>query len=100
LIITFASIPQLVLILYILYHPLRGRRLVKYISVTITNLRTKAKGQNTGQQITDSLPDRLANPDHYRPLLPVEGELAHQQDSTTRNHERCITPVYTYGSVN
>jgi len=46
LIITLISIPQLVLILYILYHPLRGRRLVKYITVRITNLRTNA-GQNT-----------------------------------------------------
>jgi len=100
-IITLISIPQLVLILYIVYHPLRGRRLVKYITVRITNLRTNAKGQNTEQQITDSLPDRLVNPDQYRPLLPVEGELAHQQDSMeSRNHERCITPVYTYGSVN
>ena len=101
LIITFVSIPQLVLILYILYHPLRGRRLVKYITVRITNLRTKAKGQNTEEQITDSLPDRLVNPDQYRPLLPVEGELASQQDSVkSRSHERYIHPVYTYGSVN
>ena len=101
LILTFASIPQLVLTLYILYHPLRGRRLVKYITVRITNLKTKARGQNTEPQITDSLPDRLVNPDQYRLLLPVEGELAHQQDSMqSGNHDRCITPVYTYGSVN
>ena len=103
LILTLISIPQLVLILYILYHPLRGRRLVKYITVKITNLKTNARDQNTEQQIPDSLPDRLVNPDEYRPLLPVEGdpELAHQQDSTeSGNHERCITPVYTYGSVN
>ena len=39
LIITLTSIPQLVLILYVLYHPLRGRRLVKYITVKITNLK-------------------------------------------------------------
>jgi len=101
LILTFASIPQLVLTLYILYHPLRGRRLVKYITVRITNLKTKARGQNTEPQITDSLPDRLVNPDQYRLLLPVEGELAHQQDSMeSDNYDRCITPVYTYGSVN
>jgi len=104
LIITFASIPQLVLALYILYHPLRGRTLVKCITVKITNLRmNKRSGQNTGQQITDSLPDRLVNPDQYscRPLLPVESELIYQQDNTkSGNHERCITPVYTYGSVN
>jgi len=93
-----------VLALYILYHPLRGRILVKYITVRITNLRMNTRsGQNTGQQITDSLPDRLVNPDQYscRPLLPVESELIHQQDNTkSGNHERCITPVYTYGSVN
>ena len=58
-------------------------------------------GQNTEQQVTDSLPDRLVNPDQYRPILPVEGELAHQQDSTeSGNHERCLIPVYTYSSVN
>jgi len=72
LIITLISIPQLVLILYILYHPLRGR-LVKYITVRITNLRANTRGQNT-----DSLPDRLVNPDQYRPLLPAECELPHQ----------------------
>ena len=102
LILTLISIPQLVLILYVLYHPLRGRRLVKYITGKITNLKTNTiGGQNTEQQVTDSLPDRLVNPDEYRPLLPVEGdpELAHQQDSTeSGNYERCITPVYTYGS--
>ena len=95
LIITFSSIPQLVLIIYILFHPLRGRRLVKYITERIRNLRTNVKGQNTEQQVTDSLPDRLVNPDQYRPLLPVEGELASQQDSVkSRNHERYIHPVY------
>ena len=72
LIITFASIPQLVLIVYIVYHPLRG---------------TNARGQNTEQLITDSLPDRLVHPDQYRPLLPAESEFAHQQDSMeSRNH--------------
>ena len=101
LIITFTSIPQLVLALYIVYHPLRGRRLVKYITVRITNTRTNPKEQNSEEQITDSLPDRLVNPDQYRQLLPVEGELAHHQDSTIPGDcERCITPVYTYGSVN
>ena len=58
-------------------------------------------GQNTEPQVTDSLPGRLINPDQYRPILPVEGELAHQQDSTeSGNHERCLIPVYTYSSVN
>ena len=79
LIITLISIPQLVLIVYIVYHPLRGRRLVKYITERIRNLRTNVKGQNTEQQVTDSLPDRLVNPDQYSPLLPAEGELPHQQ---------------------
>ena len=75
---------------------------MKYITGKITNLKTNAiGGQNTEQQIADSLPHRLVNPDQYRPLLPVEGELAYQQDSTdSGDHERCITPVYTYGSMN
>ena len=94
LILTFASIPQLVLILYIVYHPLRGRGLVKYITVRLkTNAR---RGQNTGQQITHSVPERLVNPDQYRPLLPVEVELVNQQESMeSDNHNRCVTPVYT-----
>jgi len=58
-IITLISIPQLALILQIL-------------------------GQNTEQEITDSLPDRLVNSDQYRPLLPAEGELPHQQLSHYR----------------
>ena len=87
--VTFASIPQLILIIYILYHPLRGRRLVKYITLRITNQKINAEGQNNEQQITNPLPDRLVNPDLYSPLLPVEGELAQQQDSTeSGDHER------------
>ena len=35
--------------------------------------------QNTEEHITDSLPGRLVDPDQYRPLLPAESELAHQQ---------------------
>ena len=70
---------------------------MKYITVKITNLRKNARGQNTEEQITDSLPDRLVNPDQYRSLPPVEGELIHQQDSTKfRNHERFITPVHVH----
>jgi len=73
----------------------------KYIKVKITNQKINAEGQNTEQQITNLLPDRLDNPDQYSPLLPVESELAHHQDSTeSGDDERCITPAYTYGSVN
>ena len=67
---------KLVLILYIVYHPLSGRRLVEYITVRITNLKTNARrDQSAEEQIIDSLRDRLVNLDRYRPLLPAEGEL-------------------------
>jgi len=71
---------------------------VKYITLRIANQKINAEGQNNEQQITNPLPDRLVNPDLYSPLLPVpvEGELAQQQDSTeSGDHERCITSVYT-----
>ena len=53
---------------------------------------------------TDSLPDRLVNPQEYEPVLPAVGE--HTAAEFTESNEpanedqRKLSPVYTYGSIN
>ena len=51
---------------------------------------------------TDSLPDRLLNPDDYEPSLYTPKEYATDCEPTEGANEaqrRFITPVYTYGSI-
>ena len=53
---------------------------------------------------TSFLPDRLINPEEYKPVLPTTEE--HTASELTENKEpvieeiRKLTPVYTYGSIN
>jgi len=57
--------------LYLRTEPLY--RLVEYITMRITNLKTNARRDQSAEvQIIDSL---RVNLDRYRPLLPAEGEL-------------------------
>ena len=52
---------------------------------------------------TNSLPDRVMNPGEYEQLLPTTKEHAAAEPTENRmptNEEpRCLTPVYTYGSI-
>ena len=53
---------------------------------------------------TESLPDRLINPEEYEPVLHTTEE--HSTAESTENkglvneEPRRLTPVYTYGSIN
>ena len=51
---------------------------------------------------TDSLPDRLLNPDDYEPSLyiPQQHATAEPTEGANEAQRRLITPVYTYGSIN
>ena len=50
---------------------------------------------------TDSLPDRLINPEEYEPLshTPQEHVIAEPTEGANEMQGRLITPVYTYSSV-
>ena len=51
---------------------------------------------------TDSLPDRLLNPDDYEPPLytPQQHATAEPTERANEAQRRLITPMYTYGSIN
>ena len=49
---------------------------------------------------TDSLPDRLINPDDYEPPFHTPQAHAEPTEGTNETQRRLITPVYTYGSIN
>ena len=53
---------------------------------------------------TDSLPDRLINPQEYEPVLPTRGELTAaeftESNEPANEDQRKLSPVYTYGSIN
>ena len=51
---------------------------------------------------TDSLPDRLINPEEYEQPshTPQQHVTAEPTEETDEQQRRLITPVYTYGSIN
>ena len=49
---------------------------------------------------TDSLPDRLINPQEYEPVLPnTEKNTVAEPTESNEPDPRRLTPVYTYGSI-
>jgi len=46
---------------------------------------------------TDSLPDRLVNPNEYEPLIPAVNHQGTENDSDTTQTR--VTPMNTYGIV-
>ena len=52
---------------------------------------------------TNSLPDRVINPGEYEQLLPTtKGHAAAERTENrmpTNGEQRCLSPVYTYGSI-
>ena len=65
--------------------------------------RRKVEADVEAESHTDSLPDRLINPEEYAPVLSITEE--HRTAESTENKElvnkepRILTPVYTYGSI-
>ena len=87
------GVPHMVLILYICYvlakkagitHCLKRKYEVLKRHIHASGVGTDAEAEAD----TDSLPDRLINPERYEPALP-----------TTEQDPRRLTPVYTYGSI-
>ena len=61
----------------------------------------QAEGEMESESDTDSLPDRLINPNQYGPILHTEQDRKVAEPIEAVNEERRnLIPVYTYGSIN
>ena len=103
------GIPHISLVLYILYIISKKIRVLEHLkgkcqcllSRVCWNRYPLARDNNNGcGHDTDSLPDRLVNPDEYEPLIPT----VNQQGTETLQSESHaiqarVTPVNTYGAV-
>ena len=98
------SIPHAALVLYILYIISKKTRILQYLKRKCRCLLSKARWNNHslteanngyGGLDTDSLPDRLVNPDEYEPLIPA---VNHKQDqSESYAVPARVTAMNSYG---
>ena len=100
------SIPHAALVLYILYIISKKIRILQdlkrkcrclFSRVHWNNHSLSEANNGYGGLDTDSLPDRLENPDEYEPLIPAVNHREHQSES----HEvpARLTAMNTYGLV-
>ena len=67
----------------------------------VTRHTSKAEADVEDESDTGFLPDRLINPERYKPVLPTTEK--HTAAELTENKEQeneKLIPVYTYGSIN
>ena len=98
--------PHAALMLYILYIILKKTKILqclkrKYqclLSMFCLNKHplVEANNDHDGHD-TDSLPDRLVNPNEYEPLIPAVNHQGTENDSDTAQTR--VTPMNTYGIV-
>ena len=103
------SVPHMALIFYICYMLAKKAGVIqclerKYKSLKACVQATRHISQaEDAESDTNSLPDRVINPGEYEQLLPTTKE--HTAAESTENRiptngePRCLTPVYTYGSI-
>ena len=98
--------PHAALMLYILYIILKKTKVLhclkkKYqrlLSMFCLNKHSLVEANNDhGGHDTDSLPDRLVNPNEYEPLIPAVNHQGTENDSDTAQTR--VTPKNTYGIV-
>lgn len=66
--------------------------------LAITN---EAETNLEAESDASSLPDRLINPEEYKPELPTsEDNTAAEPTEVLSEDLRRLTPTYTYGSIN
>ena len=93
------GLPQVVLLLSVIYRQLKGKRISQYIAGKVGTLLKKFHKKNRAEDDrSDPLPDRLVNPDQYNQSLLSESEQA-PANSETLTVAGQLTPVYTYGSI-
>ena len=107
-IVLLLGVPHMVLILYIcskLANKLgiteclkrKGRCLNR--CVLATRYTRQAEADVEAESVTDSLPDRLVNPEEYEPVIPTAEEHTDYEAITNKEEPNRMNPVYTYGSI-
>ena len=103
------AIPHLVLIFYICYKFAKKAGITQFMERKYQSLKTYSRSIRCTRQAevdveaetdTESLPDRLINPEEYEPVLPTMEEHRDPEPTESCNDSRRLTPVYTYGSFN
>ena len=100
---------HLVLIIYICYVFARKANITQYLTRKYDSLKrhvlavwciSQVEADAEAESDTDSLPDRLVNPEEYELLLPSTEEHAAAEEAVMISETpRRLTPVYTYGSI-
>ena len=103
------SVPHMTLIFYICYVLSKKagitqclERKYKTLKACVQATRHISQAEDA-ESDTNSLPDRVINPGEYEQLLPTMKEHAAAESTENRiptnGEPRCLTPVYTYGSI-
>ena len=102
------SVPHMVLILYIWYLLAKKVGITQFLKGKYNSLKARVQATRHTSQAEDnmdtgSLPDRVINPGEYEQLSPTANRHTAAEPTDDRmptNEEpRCLTPVYTYGSI-
>ena len=100
------SIPHAALVLYILYTISKKIRILEHLkrkcpcllNIICWNKRSLPEDISDRNGLdTDSLPDRLVNPNEYEPLIPAVNQ--RRTDSDSDAAQARVTPMNTYGIV-
>ena len=107
------GVPHMVLILYICYVLAKKANITQCLKRKYESLKrcllavwctSQAEADVEAESDSDSLPDRLVNPEEYEPvtLAIAEDNAADPTENkeTVIEQPRRLTPVYTYGSIN
>ena len=111
-VVLLLGVPHMVLILYICYKLVnklgiieclkrKGRHLKR--CALALRLKRPAEADVEAESVTDSLPDRLVNPEEYEPVIPTteehtDYEVIIKKDVVNEEPKR-MNPAYTYGSI-
>ena len=104
--VLLVGFPHAALVLYVLYVILKKTKTLQYLKrkyqclLSVISLKKHSfAGANNddGGHDTDSLPDRLVNPDEYEPLIPTVNQRGTDSDSDAVQAR--VTPMNTYGIV-
>ena len=101
------GVPHMVLLVYICYAVLVKTGITQCLKGKCKRLATRCTSRaETNEFATGSLPDRLINPEEYKPVptttMKHTPDAEPQENTEPVDHEepRRLTPVYTYGSIN
>ena len=111
-VVLLLGVPHLALILYIcsklakklgITECLKRKGRFLYRCVLATRYARQYEADVETESVTDSLPDRLVNPEEYEPVIPTTEE--HTDNEVIINNDlvnkepNIMNPVYTYGSI-